>query len=150
MEPITQHTLLDHCWVCGRKFDHSCKEQRHHVVPRAYGGIDGPQVSLCSAHHTALHEIALKLYTKKPYFDFLTRDPSQDQKLLWLASVAYNARLATENDPNKKPLLVESIRKETMTQLKQLKTIFPRTSRAKLIEAAVSALYSRHFMSRNE
>ena len=144
-EVITEHMLLDHCWVCKRKFGHSIKQQDHHVVPRAYGGTDGPQVSLCSAHHTALHEIALKLYTKKPYFDFLTRDPQQDQKLLWLASVCYNARLATENDPNKKPLVVEHIRKETMAQLKQLKLIYPKTSRAKLLEAAVNALYSRHF-----
>jgi len=148
MDAFTGHMLLDHCWVCKQKFGHSTKQQDHHIVPRAYGGTDGPQVSLCSAHNTALHEIALKLYTKKPYFDFLTRDPAQDQKLLWLASVAYNARLATENDPNKKPLLVESVRKETMLQLKQLKAVYPKTSRAKLLEAAVNALYTRHFVNK--
>lgn len=146
MDVITEHMFLDHCWVCKQKFGHSVKQQDHHIIPRAYGGTDGPQVSLCSAHHTALHEIALKLYSKKPYFDFLTRDPAQDQKLLWLASTAYNARLLTENDPNKKPLLVESISKETMSKLKALKTIYPKTSRAKLLEAAVNALYSRHFL----
>jgi 5-methylcytosine-specific restriction protein A len=137
--------LLDRCWVCDNKFGPSIKKEDHHIIPRAYGGIDGPQVSLCSAHHTALHEIALKLYTKKSYFQLLTSDPEVNKKLMYLASVAYNARVATENDPNKKPLLVESVRKETLQKLKKLKSIYRGTARAKLLEAAVDLLYARHF-----
>lgn len=142
---ITGHTFLPHCWVCGNKFDANLKEQRHHIVPRAYGGTKGPQVSLCSSHHAALHEIALKLYTKKPYFTLLTKDPATDKRLMYLASVAYNSRVLTENDPNKKPLLVESIRKETLDKLKRLKPIYRGASRAALVETAIDRLYAKHF-----
>lgn len=142
---IVGHTFLPHCWVCGVKFSHSVKEHHHHVVPRAYGGVDGPQVSLCDSHHSALHEIALRLYSKKPYFTLLTPDPAKNKRLMYLASVAYNARLATENDPNKKPLLVESVRKETLDKLKKLRTVFPKSNRAKLVEAAIDVLYARYF-----
>jgi hypothetical protein len=145
MDQITGHTFLDKCWVCGVSFGPSVKEHRHHVIPRAYGGTDGPQVSICDSHHSALHEIALRLYSKKPYFNLLTRVPSADKKLLYLASVAYNSRVLTENDPNKKPVLVESVRKETIEKLKQLRSVYPKTNRAKLIEAAVDALHARHF-----
>lgn len=34
----------------------------HHEVPRAYGGEHGPQVPLCSGHHTLVHNLALQLY----------------------------------------------------------------------------------------
>lgn len=121
------------------------KEHRHHVIPRAYGGVDGPQVSICDSHHSALHEIALKLYSKKPYFTLLTTDPRINERLMYLASVAYNSRLLTENDPNKKPLLVESVRKETLDKLKRLKSVYRGAARARLIEAAVDVLYAKHF-----
>lgn len=145
MDVIVAHTFLPHCWVCGVRFGPAVKEHKHHVVPRAYGGIDGPQVSICDSHHSALHEIALKLYTKKPYFKLLGSDPNVNKKLLYLASVVYNARLMTENDPNKKPLIVESVRKETLDKLKRLRSVYKSSSRAKLLEAAVDMFYARHF-----
>lgn len=145
---IVASLFLDYCWVCGRPFGPSIKKENHHVVPRAYGGIDGPQVSLCDSHHTALHEIALKLYSKKSYYQLLTQDATVNKKLLYLASVAYNARLATENDPNKKPLLVESVKKETLNELKQLRSVIPKSSRAKILELAVHALHTRYFINK--
>lgn len=146
MDGIVAHTFLPHCWICNTKFGPAVKEHRHHVIPRAYGGVDGPQVSLCDSHHSALHEIALKLYTKKPYFKLLSTDPGINKRLMYLASVAYNSRLLTENDPNKKPLLVESVHKETIDKLKRLKSIYKGASRAKLLEASVDALYAKHFV----
>lgn len=146
---LVQHmTILDRCWVCGKIFDHSNKEERHHVVPRAYGGIDGPQVSLCDSHHTALHEIALKLWSKRSYFNLLTGDPQQDQKLMYLASCAYNARVITENDPNKRRVLVLSLTKEAIDRLDKLKGLFKgNISRERVIEAAVIEMYRRHFLN---
>lgn len=34
----------------------------HHVVPRAYGGEDGPQIPLSGSVHTLVHSEALRLY----------------------------------------------------------------------------------------
>ena len=44
------------CIVCG------CKESlhEHHVIPRAYGGTNGPTVILCANHHNLVHTLALK------------------------------------------------------------------------------------------
>ena len=30
----------------------------HHVIPRAYGGLNGPTVPLCNDHHEAIHHCA--------------------------------------------------------------------------------------------
>lgn len=145
LTPITKHVFLDHCWVCKTPFDSSTKEHRHHLIPQAYGGVDGPQVSLCDSHHSALHEIALRLYTGKPYYQLVTRDPDKDERLLYLAQVAYNARLATENDPHKKKVIVLSLTGETFLRLKKLKGVYPKLSQQSLVVASINMLYNKHF-----
>jgi hypothetical protein len=142
---ITQTTILPYCWVCKVPFDSSNQREDHHIIPRAYGGVDGPQVSLCDSHHTALNNIALRLYSKRPFTELLTKYEDQNKKLLWLASVVCNARIATENDPNKKQVLVISPKGETLLQLKQLKKVYGNVSRERLIEFAVNKLYNTHF-----
>jgi hypothetical protein len=114
-------------------------------VPKAYGGVDGPQVSLCDSHHTALHNIGLRMYAKKPFNDLLTPYEDQNKKLIWLASVACNARLATENDPNRQRILILNPKGETLDKLKKLKPVFNRASRERIIEIAIAQLYDRHF-----
>lgn len=146
MLPNALH-FLDHCWVCNVPFGPSLKEERHHLIPRAYGGVDGPQVSLCDSHHTALHTIALRLYSKKPFTDLLTGSSLQDKKLVYLAQVVCNSRLATENDPNKRQVLVLTPSKETLAKLDRLKALNGRRiSRENLIELAIHQLYSKHFI----
>lgn len=142
---INRHIFLDHCWVCGLKFDHSNKKEDHHIIPRAYGGVDGPQVSLCDSHHTAGHNISLKLYSKKPFTDLLTNNEEQNKKLLYLATTICNARILTEGDPNKKQVIIFSPKKETLDKLKQLKRVYGNLGREKLIEYAIDRLYYQHF-----
>lgn len=142
---ITQHTFLPYCWVCEITFDHAHKEHRHHIIPQAYGGVDGPQVSLCDSHHSSLHFIALRLYAKKPFNELLTHQPSQDKRLIWLATCVYQARILVENDPNKRQVIVFNPKKETLNQLKELKRVYGKASRESLIEIAISRLYHQHF-----
>ena len=142
---LTGTLFLDKCWVCGRLFDHSTKEEKHHIVPKAYGGVNGPQVSLCDSHHQALHNIGIRMYAKKPFNDLLTPYKDQNQKLIWLGSVACNARIATERDPNKQRVLVLNPSGDTFNKLKKLKPIFHQASRERIIEIAVAQLYDRHF-----
>jgi hypothetical protein len=143
--PITRHIIRPHCWVCRQKFDHQRLHEDHHIIPRAYGGMDGPQVRLCSSHHTALHTIALRLYNGKPFYDLLSQDPDTNERLLYLASVAYNARLAVEGDPNKKQVLVLGLSGETRERLRRLKTVYGRLGRERLIELAILNLFNKHF-----
>lgn len=131
--------------MCGKPFGPDTKEERHHIIPRAYGGVDGPQVSLCDSHHSALHEIALKLYSKKSYFNLLPHKPELDARLLYLATVAYNARILTENDPNKKQMVVLQLAGTEVTKLNKLKPIYKNIGRERLIGLAIDVLYQRHF-----
>lgn len=143
---IREHTLLDYCWVCKRKFGPSLAREDHHIIPRAYGGTEGPQVSLCDSHHSALHNIAHKLYNHKSFHSLLTQDAEINQRLLYLGSVAYNSRLATENDPNKRRVEVVSLTGETYKKLKRLKDLHStRISRGTLIETAINQMYYRYF-----
>ena len=83
VSPIVANTFLTHCWICGTPFSHDRQEERHHVIPRAYGGTNGPQVSLCDSHHSALHQIALKMYTGKSFFNLMSGRQDQDARLLY-------------------------------------------------------------------
>ncbi len=144
----TKHTFLDRCWVCSTKFGPNLAEERHHIIPKAYGGVDGPQVSLCSDHHTALHEVGKRIYAKKPFFDLLSKDPTQDRKLVYLGTIACNARIATENDPNKRQMVILSLDRDHRAMLKALKKIFPGRSQPTILEFALEHLYDRHFAKR--
>lgn len=42
------------CIVCGS----SEGLQEHHVIPRTYGGLNGPTVILCTKHHALVHSLA--------------------------------------------------------------------------------------------
>jgi hypothetical protein len=139
-----EQRFLPFCWVCRAKFGHSMKEERHHLIPRAYGGIDGPQVSLCDSHHTALHNIALRIYSKRKFTDLLTGSTEQDNKLIYLGKVAYDARVLTENDPNKKRVEVYAFDGDTFEKLRRLKTIY-KGSREKIVIMAINHLHSKHF-----
>lgn len=143
--PILAHRFYDRCWVCKSVFGPSLKEERHHIIPRAYGGTDGPQVSLCDSHHTALHNIALRLYSKRTFHDLLTSDSRQDEKLIYLATCAYKARILTENDPNKRLHEVYSFDNETMSKLKRLKSVYNNIGRERLVKLAIRQLYAKHF-----
>ena len=143
--PITQHIKREHCWVCRRKFDHELLHEDHHVIPCAYGGVDGPQVRLCSPHHTALHTVALRLYSGKPFFELLSSNQDTNERLLYLASVAHNARVAVLNDPNKKRVIVLSLKTVTWDKITRLKTVYGKLSREKLVEFALTQLYNKHF-----
>jgi hypothetical protein len=142
---------LNYCWVCQKKFtafggepNFFCHE--HHLVPRAYGGIEGPTYSLCSPHHTALHQIALRLDRHKSYSDLLSGNNKLDKKLLWLASIVVNAKKLTTNDPNKPVVLTFVARGLSKKRLKELKKVY-KLSYNNIMEMAIKTLHSKHFQN---
>jgi hypothetical protein len=148
-----EHIFLSHCWVCEVRFNTAdppgpANEERHHIIPRQAGGTDGPQVSLCDVHHTKLHKIALRLKSKKPYFEFLVgeSDPRK-QKLLWLASRVYNAFELTSGDPNKKVAVVLALDSKSQAMIDKLKKVYPNLrSREAILNLALTSLYNKHFL----
>ena len=141
--------ILDHCWVCNEKFapKGTAQEEQHHIVPRAYGGSDGPIVSLCDTCHTRLHKAALCIEAKKPVFPFingLTQD--QQQRLLYLSTCVVNAKLATKDDPNKCAVVTLQLTKKETDCIDKLKKALGVKSRMAVIKAAIFAEYNRRFI----
>lgn len=138
--------LQDNCWVCQKAFTASLKREDHHIIPRAYGGIDGPLVSLCDSHHTAVHDIAGHLYLRKSFNHLLDSDADKNERLLYLATVAYNARVMIEKDPNRqKVIILQNLKGDVHKKLENLKKVYPKFSNSKLIELAITRLYNSHF-----
>jgi hypothetical protein len=144
--------FLPHCWVCERRFIDSnppgdVTKNLHHIVPKAAGGTDGPLVSLCSDHHSALHKIALRMGAKKPYFDLVSQETdAQKKKLYWLATVVHNAFAATKGDPNKKAVAMVELDRKRQDMVTQLMGVYPQAkSREALLTLALEALFSKHF-----
>lgn len=70
--PITVSS--DPCTIC------LCKDSvmhSHHVVPQSRGGVDGPQIILCSTCHNVLHANAVFLCSQ------IRQNKRRDPKTFW-------------------------------------------------------------------
>jgi hypothetical protein len=141
--------ILDYCWACGARFvSEGGTETRHdhHLVPRAYGGADGPTVTLCTKDHTKLHAIAVSMKANKPYFMQLTGETQQTkQRLMYMANVVYNSELATRNDPNKAAQACVTLNQKHKAMIDRLKQATNSRSREAVLLAALEHLYNRKF-----
>ena len=78
------------------------RRHEHHVIPRAFGGEDGPTVSLCSSHHDLMHMVALRLISGSTYGDLVEGLTSAEHlRIMYLASRIKLASDYSRNDPNK-------------------------------------------------
>jgi hypothetical protein len=141
----------DVCYVCGCRLadaggDPSNIRESHHVVPRAYGGRDGPQVQLCIGHHDLIHLIATKRISGAAYTQFLTGEPKLDQAMLYLSSVIYEAHLRINNDPNKRITVSLSLSRTESARLSELADLY-KVNRSRLLQALFEKEYSRVFQT---
>lgn len=155
MSSATNHPktiLLDYCWICECKFvGFGGTEIRHdhHIVPRAYGGVDGPTVTICDTHHSKTHRLAESLMhnKQKDRYQLLLGEPApQVKKLLYLADVIRNAWLATKNDPNKLAQVTLTLNRDQQLMVTKLKAIYPKAkSRNAILDIALQSLYNKHY-----
>jgi hypothetical protein len=141
---------LDHCWICKRKLgdsggDPSMVRNEHHVIPRAFGGADGPTVSLCSAHHDLMHKIGDRLIAGKPHFELLTKDPEIDYRMLWLASRVQASHSMFSDDPNKKQLLIVRTNATISSMVSDLKKALKLSNREEVILHLIKSKHSQLF-----
>lgn len=142
---MTTSYISDNCYVCGRRFidadpPGTAIKELHHVVPRAFGGLNGPLVALCDTCHSKVHRIAQTMpndYSKL----LLGLTSEQQQRLAYLASVAYNAKHATNDDQNKLLPVSFKITKQEAQVLEHLKTVLNVKSRSDVYRLAVTRLY---------
>ena len=142
--------ILPHCWICEVRFTgDGGTEQRHdhHILPRAYGGVDGPEVSICDGHHSTVHLIGECLINEKPYHQFLRGEPPKRvQKIMYLATRIHEIYLLTKNDPNKAVSVNLVLTAQHRTMIDELKPVLNVRSREAVFLAALEALHRRHFV----
>lgn len=142
--------ILPHCWICEVKFtDNGGTEQRHdhHILPRAYGGTDGPEVSICDGHHSTVHRIGECLMHEKPYHQYLRGEPPlRVQRIMYLASRIHEIYLLTKNDPNKAVTVTMVLSAKHRNMIDQLKPVLGVRSREAAFIQALESLYKRHFV----
>jgi len=119
----------------------------HHMVPRAYGGVDGPTITLCDSDHNTLHKIAVALKANKSYYTHLQgADSEQRRKLVYLANIVYNAELETRNDPNKSASAMVTLTARHKFMVDKLKKVYPsHRSREAVLLIALEKLFNQHF-----
>lgn len=125
--PILASLELPHCWVCNQRFiecggdDPAIIRNRHHIVPQANGGRDGPVVTLCSAHHDMLHAIATQMLARKSW-EHLLGDYSLQirERVLYLSEVVVRSTIAVANDPNKRAQVTVELNGATRAMLQAL------------------------------
>jgi hypothetical protein len=114
-------------------------------VPRAFGGENGPTVTICVDCHTLAHRLGEKFYSgkwSKPAFT----DPNMQSRLEYLGIVIANAQHAVEGDANKRVSYCGVFDGEAHSKLKRLCEYYGR-SQHKIILYAINELYNRTFVS---
>ena len=122
----------------------------HHVIPRAFGGSDGPTVSLDTGHHDLLHLVAEKILIGAPWEDFVRNmNKTQKQRLLYLATRVVVAAKTMGADPNKKVGVPLSF---SQTQLRMLNSLCKATSlgRGELLQMLLEREYIKFFQPRTK
>lgn len=142
--------ILPHCWICEVRFtSDGGTEQRHdhHILPRAYGGVDGPEVSICDSHHSTVHRIGECLINEKTHHQFLRGEPpKQVQKIMYLATRIHEIYLLTKNDPNKAVSVSLVLTARHRNLIDALKPVLGVRSREAVFLAALESLHTRHFV----
>lgn len=139
------------CWVCGVRFKTSIPpgpalKEEHHVVPRAFGGTDGPTVLLCDTHHATLHKIANKVKSKADFKILLLGEPKdRQQKLCWLASMVVKSEEAVAGDPNKLLRNTVMLTPLETQMMNKLQALYSEKNRSDLFRLGLSLLYKKHF-----
>lgn len=97
--PVLHHHLDVVCVVCGRG-GKIVALHNHHIIPRAFGGKNGPQITLCVDHHELIHDEAKKQIVTNPK-QLLTKGFEHVTILSYLINLIVNAEKKTTGDPNK-------------------------------------------------
>jgi len=97
--PILKNLIVNHCIVCNRS-GNIVALHNHHIVPRAFGGRNGPQITLCVDHHEFIHDMAKKK-TIVTCDALLTKHGQRAIILSYLINLIIKAEKMTIGDSNK-------------------------------------------------
>lgn len=148
---IMDSWLKPMCWTCLKPFNNSRLRNDHHIIPSAFGGRDGPQVSLCSDHHALLHKVADLLVvadkrTVTPEIQAFLMGLTEEEvsRTMFLASRAAHAERTFRNDPNRGVLISTTVPNTLLLEIKQAAKILDLTV-ADLTTEALTEYIRRRF-----
>lgn len=148
--------LQERCWVCGRP-----ATEDHHLIPQSYGGVNGPQVSLCGNDHTTLHTISYRVALFELPDESSTtsavrkaiqqlsdvKDATGLIRLWALAFTVYRSRARiAENQEGKKTKFSKTLDWEHSQKLKQLCATFG-VSQDTMMDVMIDELHARYIGS---
>ncbi len=116
----------------------------HHVIPQAYGGVNGPVVPLCGAHHTLIHDMGLK--NRADVREALIKDEPEaaKPKLLELAGIIVRARMHMATNRIARPLTLQvNLSAERADKLRELKQLLGVSSQDAVINACIDIVYKQ-------
>lgn len=148
----------DTCWVCGTYGN----LELHHVIPRSYGGENGPQVQVCGTCHTGVHALSLitslfdgSIFTESETIlavTTATKDWLKPTKFVarmlraWcLGYIIYQARLQLKGveEPNKKVKFSTTFSGEVSRKLKVIAKAEGNLSQEEMIVRLIHDKYDR-------
>lgn len=124
---LQAHSLnVGPCWVCGI----SVAIESHHIIPCAYGGVDGPQINLCAIDHELVHSLSYHLANDE-WHDVVVKDERLRRMpktrllealdvILYLSQRIKNARELTKGDINKGARVMSKLDAQQHKELKAL------------------------------
>lgn len=143
--------ILDYCWVCGARFltanpPGNATEERHHTVPRAFGGANSPLVSLCDVCHKKVHILALSMERGVPDFEIIGNLPNDaSDRLQSLSNIIVRAKRATMGDPNRMVNVMFRVNADEAAKVDKLKVALHLKSKKEVYTYAVNQIFSRFF-----
>lgn len=127
---------LDHCWVC----TDSSSLHEHHIIPQAYGGVDGPTVTLCATCHNGVHHVADGREEMKPTSWNTKEKLGKGQ---WLVSAIVQARILASTSTNKRVIVTLELSANEATMLDRVSQATGSTSRQSTLKNLLHQTYQR-------
>lgn len=127
---------LPYCWVC--KNPSSLHE--HHVVPQAYGGRDGPTVTLCASCHNGVHHVADGRDNMQPSY-WVTHETLKKGSAL--VKIIKDSRVIASKSANKKVQVTLELTAEQAKMLDKLKVMLGESGRVSTLLTLINQEYQR-------
>lgn len=127
---------LNHCWVC----DDVSSLHEHHIIPQAYGGVDGPTVTLCATCHNGVHHVADGRADMRPS-SWVT--PERNRKGTWLSDTIVKARVLASTSDNKQAKVILELSANETKMLDQITQAIGSTSRVKTLKELIHKMHQR-------
>jgi hypothetical protein len=127
------------CYICGDKYG----LHTHHIIPRAYGGTNGPTVTLCGGCHTLIHSIAVHKNKEERNRMMQGHSERQKIKIIELVDIIRRARISSRQF--KRPMTLQLILDaETATMLRQLKRMLGAKSLSQALFRCIRSSYDKN------